>query len=53
MENKNEEYKLTIRDYIEMINSLPQWAYEELIDKFKAGQIKNEKTVRALQILGA
>jgi len=43
---------LTIHDYVEMIVSLPQWAYEHLIASYKAGMIKNEKTVRAIQILG-
>lgn len=42
---------LTIRDYVEIISSLPQWAFERLIAKYQADQIKNEKTIRALEIM--
>lgn len=42
---------LTIKDYIEIISSLPQWAFEQLIAKYQAGQITNEKTIRAIEIM--
>lgn len=46
-----EDKPLTIRDYIEIISALPQWAFERLLGNYQAGKIENEKTIRAIEII--
>lgn len=42
---------MTLADYFVIILALPEEALKRLIDKYNAGEIKNPKTVMALEII--